>query len=45
MSEYIKSSWPEKIMKAFDRVSVRFMWFIAGAFFGYLWMARAYGLF
>lgn len=22
-----------------------FLWFVAGSFFGYLWMAKAYGLF
>ncbi|MDY6971082.1 MAG: hypothetical protein SV775_02020 [Thermodesulfobacteriota bacterium] len=45
MSEYIRSSWQEKIMVMIERVGVRLMWFIAGTFFGYLWMARAYGLF
>ncbi|MDY6791543.1 MAG: hypothetical protein SWH54_09765 [Thermodesulfobacteriota bacterium] len=45
MSEHIRSSWQEKIMAMIERISIRFMWFIAGAFFGYLWMARAYGLF
>jgi len=39
-TEIIKS-----IINFFDRASVRFMWFVAGAFFGYLWMAKAYGLF
>ena len=28
-----------------DSIGSRFLWFAAGVFFGYLWMARAYGLF
>ncbi len=28
-----------------DLLSSRFFWFIAGVFVGYLWMAKAYGLF
>ena len=45
VSEYIKPLWTEKIMKSIEKVTARFLWFAAGAFFGYLWMARAYGLF
>jgi len=43
--ENIKLFWLEKIMKIIERLTVPFLWFIAGSFFGYLWMARAYGLF
>lgn len=39
-TETIKS-----INNFFDRVAARFLWFAAGAFFGYLWMAKAYKLF
>lgn len=39
-AEIIKS-----IIEFFDWIAVRFLWFGAGAFFGYLWMAKAYGLF
>lgn len=31
--------------KLFDAAAVRFLWFFAGAFFGYIWMAAAFGLF
>jgi hypothetical protein len=44
-----KTDENEEIIKSisnfFDRASVRFLWFVAGAFFGYLWMAKAYRLF
>ena len=33
----------EKIM-TFEKITLFFMAFIFGAFFGYLWMAKAYGL-
>lgn len=29
----------------FEHISSRFLWFVAGLFSGYLWMAHAYGLF
>lgn len=27
-----------------DRIIFSFLWFTTGAFFGYLWMANAFGL-
>jgi hypothetical protein len=34
-----------RINEIAEKASVRFLWFVAGAVAGYLWMARAYGLF
>ena len=28
----------------FLRIANYFLWFVAGCFFGYIWMANAYGL-
>lgn len=34
-----------KIKALFEKATVYFLWFLAGTLFGYLWMAKAYGLF
>lgn len=33
------------IERIFKRCVVAYLWFVAGALFGYIWMAKAYGLF
>ncbi len=34
----------ETVMDGIFAAATRFMWFVAGTFFGYLWMANAFGL-
>ena len=35
----------ERLQEIFGRMTVYFLWFVAGAFFGCLWMAKAFGNF
>jgi len=35
----------KNIVRMFEAAASRFLWFAAGAFCGYLWMARAFGLY